>query len=41
GAGFLWEIVGKVVGSVGIGREVERSGEEGDAGLAGESGDEQ
>nr|GEU72192.1 hypothetical protein [Tanacetum cinerariifolium] len=38
GAGFLWERVGKVVGSVGNGGEVERSGEEGAAGLAGESG---
>nr|GEY73145.1 hypothetical protein [Tanacetum cinerariifolium] len=41
GAGFLWERVGKVVGSVGNGGEVETSGEEGDAGLAGELGDEQ
>nr|GEU51195.1 hypothetical protein [Tanacetum cinerariifolium] len=38
GAGFLWERVGKVVGSVGNGEEVERSGEEGAAGLARESG---
>nr|GEY50545.1 hypothetical protein [Tanacetum cinerariifolium] len=37
GAGFLWERVG----SVGNGGEVETSGEEGAAGLAGESGDEQ
>nr|GFA25478.1 hypothetical protein [Tanacetum cinerariifolium] len=34
-AGFLWERVGKVLGSVRNGEEVQRSGEEGAAGLAG------
>nr|GFA68464.1 hypothetical protein [Tanacetum cinerariifolium]GFB53961.1 hypothetical protein [Tanacetum cinerariifolium] len=38
GAGFLWERVGRVMGSSGNGGEVERSGEEGKVKLAGKLG---